>query len=141
MNQNLGNVGFFSNITIIYLLTIRILPKRTFCCWLINDVNVLLTIQSWLKDFCCLTNDDRKTNAKWTGSSSGETLFQRFKPFNHVSCFLVEVDFLCVRSSHMVPKRTFPQNCCAKAELATLELQKQSLFGPCKSFEKFGGLN
>ena len=87
MNQNLGNVVFFSNITIIYLLTIRILPKRTFCCWLINDVNVLLAIQSWLKDFCCLTNDDRKTNAKWTGSSSGETLFQRFKPFNHVSCF------------------------------------------------------
>ena len=67
-----------------------------------------------------------------------------FKDSNHLIMYLVfvvEVDFLCVRSSHMVPKRTFPQNCCAKAELATLELQKQSLFGPCKSFEKFGGLN
>ena len=44
--------------------------------------------------------------------------------------FVVKVDFLCVGSRRMVPGKTFPGNCCPKAELATLELQEQPLFDP-----------
>ena len=38
--------------------------------------------------------------------------------------FVVEIDFLCVGSPHMVPGTAFPEKCCTKAELATLELQE-----------------
>ena len=36
----------------------------------------------------------------------------------------------------MVPGTTFPENCCTKAELATLELQEQPLFDPYKYFDR-----
>ena len=76
VNRNFSNVGLFSNIPFIYLLTIGILPKLTFCCWLITDDNAHLVIQTWLKDFPYLTNDIRKANATWTGDPTGETLLQ-----------------------------------------------------------------
>ena len=37
--------------------------------------------------------------------------------------------------------KKIPKNGCTKAELATLELQEQSLFDPCESFEEYGQLN
>ena len=54
--------------------------------------------------------------------------------------FVVEVNFPCVWSPHMTPVTTFFENFCTKAELATLELQGEPLFDPCKSFEGFGQL-
>ena len=41
----------------------------------------------------------------------------------------------------MVLGITCPENCCTKAELATLELQEQPLFNPSESFEGFDQLN
>ena len=38
--------------------------------------------------------------------------------------FVLEVGFLCVESPHMVPGIAFPETCCTKSELATLELQE-----------------
>ena len=52
--------------------------------------------------------------------------------------FVLEVGCLCVGSPHMVPEITNSENCCAKAELATLKLQEeQIIFDQCKSFEGF----
>ena len=38
--------------------------------------------------------------------------------------FVAEIDSLCVGSPHMVFETTFPEKCCAKPELAALELQE-----------------
>ena len=51
------------------------------------------------------------------------------------------VEVICVGLPHMVHGITFPEKCCTKAELATLELQDQPLFDVCESFEGFGQLN
>ena len=88
-----------------------------------------------------MTNSVRKTNANLTGLSSGETLLQDSNHLIMYFVFVVKVDFLCVRSPHMVPEKTVPENCCTKAELAAFELQEQPLFDPCKSFEGFVELN
>ena len=38
--------------------------------------------------------------------------------------FVVEADFICMRSSDAIFQITFPETCCTKAELATLELKE-----------------
>ena len=53
---------------------------------------------------------------------------------------VIEVNFICVGSPHIIPGITFPKNCCTKAELAILELQDQPLFGACEYVEGFGQL-
>ena len=55
--------------------------------------------------------------------------------------YVVEVDFLCVGSPHMVPEKTFPEKYCTKTELATLELEERPLFVSCESLEGFSQLN
>ena len=54
---------------------------------------------------------------------------------------VVDVDSRCVRSPHMVPGIQVPENCCTKAEVTALELQKQPVFDPCKSFKGLLQLN
>ena len=76
VNWNFAYVGLRLNISLIYLLSIVILPKLTFYCWLITDDNALLAIQVWLKDFPWVTNDVRKVNATWSGGSTVENLLQ-----------------------------------------------------------------
>ena len=55
--------------------------------------------------------------------------------------FVVEVEFLCVGSPHMVLEKTFSENCCTKAEFASLKLQEQPLFDLSESFKELGELN
>ena len=71
VNWAFFNVRLFSNIPVIYFLTIGILPKLDLCCWLIPDDNALPAIKICLKEFRCLTNDVRKANGTWTGGSTG----------------------------------------------------------------------